>query len=235
MLIGWRELARTCGVHEPASAVGRHRLSTLLRLQRLVADLGGAAADRLHAAAVLVALPVGHVDHLGRSWVMDELAGGALELGLGLRGLIGGPDAVVALPPALATTGGLDVESWWPQVRQRAEAMSAVAVEHLSRDGRGAGTIRPVGGYDVLALLTGSALRTALADQDATGMCALAVPTRRRAWYDLARIDPAFVSAAWLLTDPLDRGVDVPILVTKDEVALPAPGGRPVQQALDDA
>jgi hypothetical protein len=233
VLIAWRDLARACGIHEPASPPGRHRLASLMRLQRLVADLGEDAPRILRGAAVLVALPLGHLDHLGRSWVMGRLPGGALDLGIGVRGLLDDPDGVVALPSRVAVAAGLDVEQWWPQVRDRAEAMSALAVDHLRRDGLAAGVLRPIGGCDVLALLAGRPLREALAEGDGAGMRAVAVPGRRRGWYDLARIDPAYVATAWQLADPLERGVDVPLLVTKDEVALPRIGGAVTAQSLD--
>ena len=68
-------------------------------------------------------------------------------------------------------------------------------------------------------------LRTYLAQTDGTGMRAVAVPMRNRGWFDLARIDPAFVSAAAGATDDVDRGFWRPLLVTRDAVNLVAPGG----------
>jgi hypothetical protein len=98
--------------------------------------------------------------------------------------------------------------------------MGALAAARLGRDGPTDGVIRPVGGCDVLALLASASLRRHLAMGDSTGMRAVAVPMRRRGWYDLSRIDPAFVGAAWSATDELDRGVPRPLLVTADEVAV---------------
>jgi hypothetical protein len=43
---------------------------------------------------------------------------------------------------------------------------------------------------------------------------------RRRGWFDLARIDPPFVLAAAHATSAEDRGLDRPLLVTQDEVAV---------------
>jgi hypothetical protein len=51
-------------------------------------------------------------------------------------------------------------------------------------------------------------------------MRAVAVPMRSRAWFDLARIDPAFVGAATMATAEEQRGVIRPLLVTVDEVAV---------------
>ena len=90
-----------------------------------------------------------------------------------------------------------------------------------------------MGGCDVLALLASSALRRQLATGDGSGMRALAVPMRTRGWFELSRIDPAFTLTAWSATDDFDRGVPCPLLVTADEVSLPADGGNPVGGSLD--
>jgi hypothetical protein len=78
--------------------------------------------------------------------------------------------------------------------------MGALAAARLARDGV-SGVIRPVGGCDVLALLSSRTLRRHLAAADGSGMRSVAVPTRRRGWFDITRVDPAFVRAAWSLTD----------------------------------
>jgi hypothetical protein len=57
---------------------------------------------------------------------------------------------------------------------------------------------------------------------------------RSRGWFDLARIDPAFVGAAAAATEPELRGVLRPLLVTTDEVGLAA-GGVPVEQLAREA
>jgi hypothetical protein len=46
------------------------------------------------------------------------------------------------------------------------------------------------------------------------------VPMRSRGWFDLARIDPAFVGAAATATAPDERGITSPLLVTVDEVTV---------------
>jgi hypothetical protein len=56
---------------------------------------------------------------------------------------------------------------------------------------------------------------------------------RSRGWFDLARIDPAFVGAAWSATIEPERGLPVPLLVTADEVGA-APVGGDVREALSD-
>ncbi|GMA85266.1 hypothetical protein GCM10025868_05160 [Angustibacter aerolatus] len=51
-------------------------------------------------------------------------------------------------------------------------------------------------------------------------MRAVAAPMRTRAWFDLSRIDPAYVGAAATATEPEQRGIGRPLLVTVDEVGL---------------
>jgi hypothetical protein len=113
------------------------------------------------------------------------------------------------------------------------EHRSAVAAELVTRDGRDAGALRPVGGCDVLGLLVGAPLRTALACADGTGMRAVAVPDRSRGWFDLARVDPAYVALAWRLTDEPARGLPRAVLVTRDVVALPPIGGDLGRHAVE--
>ena len=75
-------------------------------------------------------------------------------------------------------------------------------------------------------------MRTTLA-ADGSGMRAVAVPSRSRGWYDLRRVDTAYVAAVWTATEEVCRGVPRPLLVTRDEVSLPRTGGDPVGQSLD--
>jgi hypothetical protein len=111
--------------------------------------------------------------------------------------------------------------------------MGALAAARLTRDGGSSGVLRPVGGVDALTLLASRAVRRHLAETDSTGMRAIACPVRARAWFDLARIDPAFVGAAWGATDEWDRGLPRPLLVTVDEVAIARAGGDPVTGVFD--
>ncbi len=101
--------------------------------------------------------------------------------------------------------------------------MGQLTVTRLERDG--SGVIGPMGGCDVVTLMGARSLRRHLATADGTGMRAVAVPMRARGWFDLARIDPAFVVAAAAATDDVDRGFWRPLLVTCDEVGIAAPGG----------
>ena len=243
VVLTWGDLADGCGPHHPLAAAGLRRLSGLLRLLALVGRLGADAPGAMRAAAGLVALPDGHVDHLGNSWVVEPLRGGALDLGIGLRGLLDEPTADSAtgshsstptpLPPILLRELGVQVRDWWPGIRAQAERWSTLAVEQLGQDGRHAGQLRPVSGSDVLALLAGPQLREALARADGSGMRAVAAPTRRHSWYDLSRIDPAYLAAVWAITPDVERGIDRPLLVTRDEVVAARPRGDVARPAFD--
>jgi hypothetical protein len=153
--------------------------------------------------------------------------GGLLDVGLGLLPPDGGLAAPV--PPSALPPGRLDVVRRWPALRYRVDAMAAVAVEQLA--GGASGVLRPVGGADVLTLLSTRALRAHLATGDGTGLRAVAVPMRSRGWFDLARIDPAFVGAAATATAPEERGVVSPLLVTRDEVAVVSRPADPARLA----
>jgi hypothetical protein len=235
VLVRWATLRRAVG-GDPASAAGRYRLRTWLRLRGLVADLGDEAGAVLEQSARAVAAPVGHARHLGASWVQDTLLGGVLELGVGLLGVLDDPDEVVPLPPQIAQLAGVDPAAWWPRLRGHADAMGSLAAHRLARDGADLArrVLRPVGGCDVPTLLASRPLREFLVEGDGCGLRALAVPMRNRGWYDLARIDPAFVGAAWSATDEPERGFCRPLLVTADEVTLAAADGDTVAAVLAD-
>jgi hypothetical protein len=219
-VIDWDSIREAIGSYPPQSTVARARVESLLRLHRLVIDLGDDAAQHFHAASRVVALPPDHSEHPGARWVCETLRGDALELGIGVHGLLDLPDRTTPVPTSVLRAIGVTAQSWWPRLREHSERMGALSASRLARDGT-TGLVRPVGGCDVLALLTSRTLRRHLADGDGAGMRALAVPTRLRGWYDVARIDPAFVRAAWSLTDDHDRGLPVPVLITADSVSLP--------------
>ena len=218
--VPWAAIAACAGDQAADSPRARHRVEVLLRLHRLVAQLGSSAAATVHAASRLMALPRDHWHHLGDAWALQRLAGGTLDLGIGVYGVVGEPDRVLPLPPSVLEALGVDPAAWWDRLHEHADRMGALAAARLGRDGM-SGVIRPVGGCDVLALLSSRSLRRHLASSDGSGMRSLAVPTRRRGWYDLHSVDPAFVSAAWSLTDEPERGLGMPLLVTADEVCTP--------------
>ena len=184
----------------------------------------------LRGSARLLALPADHAAHPGAGWSLHRPMGGALECGIGLLGALDDPDELVPLPPSLVRTAGSRCASGGPaswRTPRRWGGCSSTgsgATPHGTRRPAAATdsqlVLRPVGGVDVPTLLTTHVLRSHLARSDGSGMRAVAVPMRSRGWYDLARIDPAFVQAAWSATDELQRGLSRPVLVTADEVAL---------------
>jgi len=219
-LVEWTAIRDAVGTHQVHGPIARRRVENLLRLHRLAGDLGASAAERFRSASRVAALPPEHAEHPGRQWVRETLRGNALDLGIAVLGLIGAIDRTVPVPPSVLQVLKVDADGWWPELRQHAERMGSLSATRLARDGR-TGLVRPVGGCDVLALLSSRTLRRQLAEGDGTGLRALAAPTRRRGWFDLGRVDPAFIRAAWSLTDDHERGSPVPLLVTDDEVTLP--------------
>jgi hypothetical protein len=236
--IAWDDVLGAVGPNPLESTTARHRLATWLRLRITVAELadelGAEAAAVLRQAARALALPPDHAVHPGAGWAIEPLRGGALECGVALLGVLDDPTEVVPLPPAIARCAGADTAAWWPGIREHAEGMGHLAVQRLRRDqSHRQQVLRPVGGVDVPTLLMSPVLRRYLAESDGSGMRALAVPMRSRGWFDLARIDPAFVGAAWSATQEEQRGLAAPVLVTADEVGT-APHGGDVREALAD-
>lgn len=225
----WSDLAMALVGADPESDVGRLRLRDWLRAHALLSATPQAAARRL----VALALPRTHALHPGPTWVREPVLGGVLDLGLGLRRE---DDVVAPVPAGPLARAGLEPDWGWAAARAHLDAMAALVVDRLRRDGRG--VVRPVGGCDVLTVLSSRVLRQYLATGDGTGMRAVASPMRSRCWFDLARIDPAFVGAAAAATDPEHRGVAVPLLVTVDEVAVTpasAAASQLARAALADA
>ena len=229
--VPWGRLEQALAGAAPESREGRLRLRDWFRVRAVLARDGAPVRTR----AVALALPCGHALHPGRAWVREPVLGGVLDLGLGLRvDSPVGEQSVLALAPSALACAGIDARHWWAPVRERLDALAVLAIERLTRDG--AGLLTPMGGCDVLTLLGSRWLRAHLAAGDGTGMRAIAAPMRTRAWFDLARIDPAFVAAAAAATDEEHRGVPRPLLVTCDEVVLasPANAGRLAELALRD-
>jgi hypothetical protein len=255
--VSWDDLADAVGDAPPESLAGRLRLRDWLHAYVFLTHLPAAVTGPEHPAfsdpaaparLVALALPAGHVLHPGAGWVLESVLGGVLDVGLGLRPSVealaaapvpdrartvgAGEPLAVPLPPGAARAAGIDTAPWWPAARRQRDDMAVLASERLDRDG--GGVLRPIGGCDVLTLLSGRWLRDHLATDDGTGLRALAAPMRSRAWFDLARIDPAFVGAAAAATEPELRGVGRPLLVTTDEVQL-AGGDVPAEQLARDA
>jgi hypothetical protein len=220
VVVHWPAIRAAVADYPPHGVIARRRVETLLRLHRLAIDLGREAPQCFHSASRVLALPRGHSEHPGTGWVQETVRGEALDLGVGVHGLIGEPERAVPVPLSVLQAIGVAPSDWWPRLREHVERMGTLSAARLTRDGV-SGLIRPVGGCDVLALLSSRTLRRHLADGDGSGLRALAVPTRQRGWYDMTAIDPAFIRAAWSLTDDPDRGLPVPLLITVDDVTIP--------------
>jgi hypothetical protein len=212
--VSFEQLADAVRGVDPESSTGRLRLRDWMRA-RAVLHAGLAPQDR---RLVPLALPVGHPVHPGSGWAYERVRGGVLDLGPALRLLTADDEIVVPLSPAVLRAAGVELRPGWSAVRAHCDAMATLAVARLVRDAKA--VLAPVGGCDVLTLLASATLRRYLASSDGTGMRAVAVPMRRRGWFDLARIDPPFVLAAAHATSAEERGVDRPLLVTQDEVAV---------------
>ena len=225
--VPWGECRRALAGHDPEAADGRDRLARWLLARRWAADLPHEALlTRLRP----VGLPVEHALHPGLDWVQVRVLGGALDLGLGAVGLDpADPDTVVILPPPVLDACGLDADHRWPDALGYLERMGGVAAERLATAAKG--LLKPIGDCDVVTLLGARSLRTAIAHA-AGGMGAVVAPMRRRGWTRLSLIDPAFGPAAAAATAPPERGFTRPLLVTADELALAAEGGRPEELVL---
>lgn len=241
--ITWTELVAATG--DPHGLlplrVAQRRVARWMRLRILLHELtAGGVDDSIGTRAAILsrvrprALPVDHALHPGPAWIRRTVMGGALQVGLALRGVDDDgrldTDGVGLLPIALLVEAALDAEAAKATADRYLSDMGGLAAERLRRDP--SSVLRPLGDADVVTLLASRTFRTALVDGQ--GMRSAAVPMRRRGWLDLGRLDPAFALSAAALTDPDDRGFPRPILVTADELALVRPGGDAVRQSLAD-
>lgn len=230
VFVSWVECRRALGGLHPETDEGRGRLARWLQARRWIAD-----RSRLELVERVrpVGLPVEHDLHPGREWVRSQVLGDALDLGLGFVDLDPtDPDRVVLAPPTALEAAGMDASVLWGHAREYLEQMGSLAAARLGNDRRG--TIRPLGDCDVVTLLGARTLRVALATSH-DGLGTVVAPMLRRGWTQLALVDPAFAPAAWAATAPLERGFPRPLLVTRDELVLAVPGGRPEDLALRDA
>jgi hypothetical protein len=208
----------------------RLALDTLLRVESI--DREG--QDRVLALVRPRGLPAGHAVHPGPSWPWRRVLGGALDLGLALRGYDDDgrpdPDGVGPVPHGVLAAAGIDLASAAGRAERYLDDMADLACERMRRDP--IALLRPLGDADVLTLLASPTFRIAVVDGQ--GMRSAAIPTLRRGWLDLGRLDPAFVPAAADLTDADLRGFPRPVLVTVDEVSMVRPGGDIVRASLAD-
>lgn len=245
VLVRWPELFLAAGwsgrdADELPPVQTTRRVGRWLRLRIAISDLMALPGTpeecraRVLAKVRLRALPVDHPVHPGPSWTRRSVLGGALDVGLALRGFDddgrADHEAVGVLPAGILVAAGVDISEAAVRADRHLRDMALLASERVRRDTTS--VLRPLGDADVLTLLTSRDLRAALVAGH--GMRTAAVPVRTRGWLDLGRIDPAFAIAAAELAEPDDRGFDRPVLITKDEVALIRTGGDPVAQSLAD-
>lgn len=225
--IGWDELEHAVSPHKPddnhALRAARAWVGARLRLARM------SAKQRL-ARIRPVSLPVGHALHPGPLWILDSVAGGSLDSGLGMRDLGTDPESVTVLDPTLATSAGIDPSASWLRAREYREEMVAYAVDRLARDPLS--TLRSVGDCDVPTLLASPAFREQIVSVDTMGMRSAAVPVRTHGWLDLGRIDPLFAASAAATVHSHQRGFPRPILITRDEVVQVREGGMHHESGL---
>jgi hypothetical protein len=227
LLLPWSEIDQAVGPLDPDTARARTRLRTWFKLRARLAVLGD-----VERRARAVGLPVGHALHPGPTWPRVSVPGGAVDLGLGVVGLLDDPDTVVVVPTALMTAAGLDTGPWWPALVHTLEQTGRLAAERFRLDD--SAPLRPFGDFDVITLLASSAFRADVCRTDPLGWRTAAVPMRQRGWLDLSRIDPAFAAAAALATEPDERGFTRAVLVTPEEVVLTSAGGQAAEHALMD-
>ena len=240
----WDELLLAGGdPHDDAGEpVRRRRVARWIRIRLLLHDLLDApdVVDRNATALTVVvrvrprALCREHVLHPGPAWTRHTILGGALDLGLALRGIDddgrADPEAVGILPAGMLEAAGLDARAGAARADRYLQDMADLGAQRFRHDA--SSVLRPLGDADVVTLLASRTYREALLDGQ--GMRSAAVPVRTRGWLDLGRLDPAFAVSAAALTDPDDRGFPRPVLVTRDELTLVRPGGSAVAQSLAD-
>lgn len=200
---------------------------TRARLAALVAGavrLARAGPDGLASALVVHSEVPGSPRFPGPEWAWPSPGVSALAAGWGI---VTDEDAIsLPLPPSPGLVAAIAQAR---RHRRRAEAdlddLGASLVERLDRDRREGRDIvlRPMGPADVPTLLMSRTVREWVAGLDGTGLGTVAVPTRRRGWVDVRRIDPPYVAAVHAATDPLEAACPVPLLVTADDIT--APGG----------
>ena len=229
-LIPWETIEAGLAGYDPEEPATRAVLSSWIRALQSVA---WRSPDDLASRARPVGLPRGHGMHPGATWTQYTVPGEVLDLGVGLLGIGSDPDEVVVLRAGLLEACGHSPRNWWHSCLRYLEEMGELAASRHRRNPLQ--PIRPMGDCDVVTLVGSGAFRRGLVGRDSAGMRAAAVPTRRRGWLDLSRIDPAFALVAATLAEDHERGFDRPLLITAEEVVMARGGGDPVLQALRDA
>ena len=229
LVLSWHELSRAAAGLDVNLTDGRDRVSQWMLHRRWIADH---TAAELAELARPVGLAVDSSRHPGLDWVQFRVLGDALDLGVGFLGLRPhAPESVEIVEDGVLRATGLDAARWWPACEAYLENMGALAVARWRREPDA--PLRPMCDCDVVTLLGSRALRGAFVEGSG-GMRAVAVPMRTRGWLNLRFVDPAFVTAAAAATQDQDRGFSHPVLITADEVAIPASPSSTVEIFLRD-
>jgi hypothetical protein len=224
----WDSVQGALGGHKASAPTAPDRIASWLKLRHRVASIPSTA---LPAATRVLGFPVDHPLHPGAGWVVEHVRGGALDLGMGVRGLDPHrPHRVVPLNPSIWASLGIDPQRFWRPAVMSLEASGNMAALQMRRSGNG--LIEATREADPLTLLGSSRLREALAAAHG-GMATVAMPSRDLGWVRLSAVDPAFVPPAAMATEDLSRGFTRPLLVTAEEVVLGAQGRWSIDAVAD--
>jgi hypothetical protein len=191
----WEAIQGALNGHKPNAPTAPDRIASWLKLRHRLASIPSTA---LPAATRVLGFPTDHVLHPGEGWVVEHVRGGALDLGMGVRGLDPNePSRVVPLNPSIWASLGIDPHRFWRPAVMSLEAAGNIAALDLLRNGDG--LIRSAREADALTLLGSARLREALAKAHG-GMATVAMPARELGWARLSAVDPAFVPPAAIAT-----------------------------------
>lgn len=251
VVVSWAAIAGALGRHTPDSSAGRQQVAELMRLRRLAHV---APPGLVRAAVTVVGWPADAPDHPGPGWPLLHVPGGSLHLGPAVVGLAArvapatptnpsataapqdgwaeAPGPAVPVSADALEAAGVPVQPRWSELLDQLETAGQIAADRSRRRSSSA-PLRSTGAFDVVTLLGSECLRRWLA-HDAGGMAALVVPMRTRGWIASSALDSAFGPAAFLITEPEDRGFARPLLVTAHEVQQVPAGGHAARHLFGD-
>lgn len=221
--ISWGELAQAVANNDSIDDQ-RERVYEQIRIHSLVNSLGENANATLRTHARLMALPYQHPLMPGADWAKESVPGDVLVRGIGISGAMENPDVVLPLPASLARRAGLTTDAWWPGISEHAEDMASLMMTRLRRDRMKdpqARSLRPIGGVDVLGLISTNRLRRLLVAEEGSGMRTVCIPSRDRGWLDHNRIDNAYVEIAQGDGKAGSQGLSRPLFISNTSVTLP--------------
>lgn len=229
-LVTWQQVDGALAGAAPLSEAGVDRLADYLMVR---AHLSGLDDDEDRDVRPFAA-PLHAPWHPGPGFTRLRLPGSAIEVGMGMVGPDPlDPERVVPVARgALSASGRPWAEAtWWQRAVDTLERLGTLAATRLDRDPDL--PLRPLGDADVVTLLASSVLRGALVAGH-QGLRAVAAPSRRCAWLDPSRVDPAFCRIAYQLIDSSESAFDRPLLISAHEVVLAGSGPGVLRTALTD-